>query len=273
MHRKQLDSHKNRAVPQTEHLLSDQSAIRSRTLLSPLNRYSLLRRWDGKLLETHINSGRHIFASKNSNLLFSFIRLPLIKGMTFMGIMGRAHIQLQHEISTHLSATVPERHSQPPASIYNPVFSLWLSSLRLDGHLLPPLTPSPLHHPDIKSERKSPNSPSQKPVAEKMFHHILWDVRENPNKAQYVKKLSTGLSLETLNEFATTPALPSLKIFGSSETRNTALAYPPVTSAGSLVYDYSFSASLLRTSDPTPAHRSTGERCQYCSCVSPNSKV
>lgn len=45
-----------------------------------------------------------------------------------------------------------------------------------------------------------------------MFHHILWDVRENPNKAQYVKKLSTGLSLETLNEFATTPALPSLKI-------------------------------------------------------------
>jgi len=105
-----------------------------------------------------------------------------------------------------------------------------------------------------------------------MFHHILWDVRENPNKAQYVKKLSTGLSLETLNEFATTPALPSLKIvcefpmpwecfaekkqFGSSETRNTALAYPPVTSAGSLVYDYSFSASLLRTrSSFTPPPR------------------
>jgi len=113
---------------------------------------------------------------------------------------------------------------------------------------------------------------SQKPVAEKMFHHILWDVRENPDKAQYVKKLGTGLSLETLNEFATTPALPSLKIvcefpmpweciaekkrFGSFETRNTALAYPPVTSAGSLVYGYSFSASLLRTrSSFTPPPR------------------
>jgi len=46
-----------------------------------------------------------------------------------------------------------------------------------------------------------------------MFHHILWYVRENPDKAQHVKKLGTGLSLETLNEFATTPALPSLKIF------------------------------------------------------------
>lgn len=46
-----------------------------------LGRYSLLRRWDGKLLETHINSGRHIFASKNSNLLFSFIRLVCVWGL------------------------------------------------------------------------------------------------------------------------------------------------------------------------------------------------
>ena len=54
------------------------------------------------------------------------------------------------------------------------------------------------------------------------------------------------------------PGSVLLKRSGSAvpRTRNTALAYPPVTSAGSLVYGYSFSASLLRTrSSFTPPPR------------------
>lgn len=119
---------------------------------------------------------------------------------------------------------------------------------------------------------------SQEPVAEGIVSRILWDVREDPLKAaQYVENLGTKLSQETLDEFATTPPLPLLKVkcefplywecfvsagkrpLGGAGTRNTVPAYPPPASHNTLVHGRSSSASIAqpRPSGTPPPPRPT----------------